>query len=185
MNEAERFRAIYTAHFRSVLGFALRRTCRPEDAADIVAETFLVAWRRLDEVPEVEMRPWLFGVARNMLANQNRGELRRNRLAGRLGETLAQRPELSQREPADRGDDLGRAWQRVTEPDREILTLSAWEGLNATDIGVVLSMPSATVRTRLRRARGRFRQALEEEGEALPHRRDEPAIIQTRGVHDE
>jgi RNA polymerase sigma-70 factor, ECF subfamily len=64
-----------------VLAYAVRRTPDPQDAADVVAETFLVAWRRLDAVPSGEQaRPWLYGVARHTLANRQRSELRRNRL---------------------------------------------------------------------------------------------------------
>ena len=68
-----------------MLAYVLRRVERAEDAGDVVAETFLVAWRRMDKVPAGdEARLWLYGVARRQLANQRRGELRRSRLADRL-----------------------------------------------------------------------------------------------------
>src|ERR1700754_806724 len=85
-----RFRQLFEAEARSVLGYALRRTEAREDAADVVAETFAVAWRRIADVPPgAQARPWLYGVARRVLANQRRGELRRRRLADRLRERLA------------------------------------------------------------------------------------------------
>jgi RNA polymerase sigma-70 factor, ECF subfamily len=78
LDERERaFRDLYAAHFDAVLGFALRRVDRPEDAGDVTADTFLVAWRRLAHAPQgPELRPWLYGVARRVLANHRRGERR-------------------------------------------------------------------------------------------------------------
>jgi RNA polymerase sigma-70 factor, ECF subfamily len=82
----ERFRAFYLGSYLPILGYALRRTSTPDDAADVVAETFLVLWRRLDDVPiEEETRPWLYGIARNVMANGQRAERRRERLTARLG----------------------------------------------------------------------------------------------------
>src|SRR5687767_10364110 len=84
------FRALYDSRFDAVLGYALRRTNRPEDAADVVSETFLVAWRRLDHVPAGDASlPWLYGTARRVLANQRRGDLRRRRLGERLRRELS------------------------------------------------------------------------------------------------
>ena len=84
--EAEaQFNRLYGEYGRDVLAYALARTSKPEDAADVVAETFLVAWRRAADVPSgPTARLWLFGVARRVLANQRRGEGRRTRLAERL-----------------------------------------------------------------------------------------------------
>ena len=70
-----RYGRLYRDQGRAVLAYALRRVGDPEDAADVVAETFLVAWRRIDAVPDHEL-PWLFGVARKVIANQRRGERR-------------------------------------------------------------------------------------------------------------
>jgi RNA polymerase sigma factor (sigma-70 family) len=90
------FQRLYEENWNAILSYALRRTQRSEDAADIVAETFLVAWRRFDDVPSGESgRAWLYGVARRTLANQRRGEHRRDRLAERL------RNELSTASPAE------------------------------------------------------------------------------------
>ena len=84
------FRRLYAEHFDVVLAFALRRVDRPEDAADVTADTFLVAWRRLAHVPPAhETRPWLYGVARRVLANHRRGDRRRSALGDRLKRDLA------------------------------------------------------------------------------------------------
>ncbi|WP_276320735.1 RNA polymerase sigma factor, partial [Phytoactinopolyspora endophytica] len=84
-----RFEDLFTAESRAVLGYALRRVQVADDAADIVAETFLVAWRRIDDVPQGrDGRLWLYGVARRVCANHVRGDRRRHRLAERLREDL-------------------------------------------------------------------------------------------------
>src|SRR5215469_13461565 len=86
----DRFQAMYQACHAAVLGYVVRRTASPEDAADVIAETFLTCWRRLEEVPPgLEARLWLFGVARRTLANHHRGERRRLALADRLRDDLA------------------------------------------------------------------------------------------------
>src|SRR6266511_3820793 len=98
-NRQERFRLIYQANSPPILGYVLRRTQSPDDAADVVAETFLTAWRRLDDLPRgLEARLWLYGVARRVLANHRRGERRRLRLTERLRDDIAQLLDAS--EPA-------------------------------------------------------------------------------------
>lgn len=80
----ERFRQLFEDHFPAILRFALRRCHDSGDAADVAAETFLTAWRKLDQLPVGEERPWLFGVAQRAVSNNRRGHLRRSRLADRL-----------------------------------------------------------------------------------------------------
>ena len=87
LEREERFRELFNSSYHHVLGYALRRAASRDDAADVVAETFLVAWRRLDDLPsEALTRPWLYGVARRVLANQRRSTGRRELLAARLRE---------------------------------------------------------------------------------------------------
>jgi len=148
-----RFTALFDATYQALLGYAVRRVADPEDAADVVAETYLVAWRRLDDVPEgADARPWLFGVARNVLANYYRAGRRRTVLAHRLRETL--RTDLPQLPAAPTA--VGLAMARLGEDDRELLRLVAWEGLAREEIAMVLRVPRATVRVRLHRARRRL-----------------------------
>ena len=85
---AARFEALYRACYQDLLGYALRRVERPESAADVVADTFLIAWRRIDEIPDEQARPWLFGVARNVMANHQRADRRRADLGARLRQEL-------------------------------------------------------------------------------------------------
>jgi RNA polymerase sigma-70 factor (ECF subfamily) len=163
-----RFEDLYRTHVRALLAYALRRVGRAEEAADVVADTMLVAWRRLPEVPPGdEARLWLFGVARRMLANERRGRDRRDRLGERL------RGELSGLVAADHaaavaGDlALHAALSRLDELDREVLMLTGWEGLRPGEIALVLDVAPATVRTRLHRARRRLHQELAEHEPAL------------------
>jgi RNA polymerase sigma-70 factor (ECF subfamily) len=159
------FEALVRAHMGSLLGYALRRVDSREDAADVVADTLLVAWRRLDEVPAGDgARPWLFGVARWVLANGRRGRRRRDRLGERL------RRELGRLTVPDHAASVGTALvvraalEQLDADDREILQLTSWEGLPPTEIALALGVPAATVRTRLHRARQRLRRKLTEAG---------------------
>jgi RNA polymerase sigma factor (sigma-70 family) len=157
----DRFRRLFADTERELLAYVLRRVDRGEDAADVVAETFLVAWRRMDRVPDGdEARLWLYGVARRQLANQRRGELRRSRLADRLrGELSAAL--VSARSPEDhRVAAIRAALARLEEEDREILRLTTWEGLTPSEIAAVMGVPGVTVRSRLHRARKRLRSEL-------------------------
>ncbi|HEY3068684.1 MAG TPA: sigma-70 family RNA polymerase sigma factor [Gaiellaceae bacterium] len=153
-----RFQTLYEENYERVLGYALRRVGR-DDAADVVAETFLVAWRRLDEVPAgEEARLWLYGTARRVLANQQRANRRRERLAGHLRSHLVH--ETAQG-PAD--TDLhaaAAAFARLRPDDRELLALVAWEELDAGEIARVCGCSRNAARIRLHRARRRFAREL-------------------------
>jgi RNA polymerase sigma-70 factor (ECF subfamily) len=159
-----RFEALYAANHAPILGFALRRTATPDDAADILAETFLTAWRRLDELPPGDdARLWLYGVARRVLANYYRGERRRSSLAGRLRAELASSyvPPESDGESAK----LAEALRRLPRHQRELLALNAWEGLDYGEIATVLGCSRNAVRIRLHRARVRLAAELAGAGE--------------------
>jgi RNA polymerase sigma-70 factor (ECF subfamily) len=160
------FRGLYAAHFDAVLGYALRRTDRPEDAADVAAETFVVAWRRLRHVPPGEStRPWLYGVARRVLANHRRGESRRAALGARLRGQLAPALRDASDEVVHRAD-VAAAMARLSARDEEVLQLHLWEGLESREIGEVLGLPATVVRPRLSRAKARLRAALDDSASA-------------------
>ena len=150
-----RFEEVYASCHGPVLGYVLRRTGNADDAADVIAETFLTAWRRLDEMPTGEAaRLWLYGVARRVLANARRGERRRSALARRLSAELAS----AYRAPEFTGElaEIAQAFRSLPEADRELLALSAWEGLDAGQIAVTLGCSRNAARIRLHRARRRF-----------------------------
>jgi RNA polymerase sigma-70 factor (ECF subfamily) len=157
------FEELYRAYADRVHAYALRRTS-PSAADDVVAEVFLVVWRRLHRVPE-EPLPWLLGVARRVLANRRRTDSRAAALHERLSEH--ERP----REPVTQGpevDDLvQRALAGIGERDRELLLLIAWEGLRVNEAAQVLGVRSGTLAVRLHRARQRLARALAEEQVAI------------------
>src|SRR5689334_21585997 len=114
------FEELFRRTYPAVRGYALRRTS-PESAQDAVAETFLVAWRRFDDVPE-DALPWLFGVARRVLANQRRASGRGEALVERLAGGA--RPE-SLEERVTESEVVRAALARLSERDREALMLVA------------------------------------------------------------
>lgn len=156
-----RFARLYAEHGRAVLAYAVRRSQNAQDAADVVADTFLIAWRRLDEVPSAEAaRLWLYGVARRVLANQRRSEQRRARLSDRLRLELPAALEGTSPPAMERGA-LGTALAGLRPEDQEILRLCGWEELTPAQIATVLGISQVAARSRLHRARRRLRLALQ------------------------
>jgi RNA polymerase sigma-70 factor, ECF subfamily len=151
-----RFEELYRACYTDLLGYVLRRSESPEAAADVVADTFLVAWRRLHDIPRDHARLWLFGVARRVLANHRRSVRRTADLAARLRQELAS----AHRDPSEAPDEVGQAFDALSEADREVLRLVAWEELSAAEVAVVLGCSANAARIRLHRARRRFADAL-------------------------
>ena len=160
-----RFDELYRSAGTSVLSYALNRCTSRDDALDITAETFLVAWRRRTEMPADpdEARAWLFGVARGCLANLARG----GRRAQRLGQRLAEELEVTTLpDPAriheSRADSrqVRQALDALSADDRELVTLTAWEGLTPAQAGTVLGLTPGAARSRLHRARLRLRSSL-------------------------
>jgi RNA polymerase sigma-70 factor (ECF subfamily) len=146
---AARLEAIFEAHHRRVLAYALRR-CRTEaDAEDVVADTFAVAWRRIDDVP-ADALPWLLGVARRAAANRHRSA---GRLAGLIARLRAQPRAFAVAAP---DSPAARALDRLPPADQELLRLLAWDGLTHAEAGVVLGITANAVAIRLHRARKRF-----------------------------
>ncbi|WP_230977407.1 RNA polymerase sigma factor [Georgenia yuyongxinii] len=123
----------------------------------MVAEVFLVAWRRLAELPAdpAGARPWLFATARNLLANAERGRRR----AGALAVRVASQPPPHGEDPAEvvHRVDLGRAFGRLSSRDQETLALVAWDGLTPTEAADVLGVSTSAFSVRLSRARQRLR----------------------------
>ncbi|AQZ64499.1 putative RNA polymerase ECF-subfamily sigma factor [[Actinomadura] parvosata subsp. kistnae] len=156
--ERRRFEELYTEHYGAVSAYVHRRTDHPDDTADVLAETFTTAWRRLGDVPPGDQaRLWLYGVARRVLANHRRGESRRTALAQRLRDELAawQAPP-AQAPPDEVPHGVREAFARLADADREVLTLVVWEELGTAEIATVLGCSRMAARQRLHRARKRF-----------------------------
>lgn len=151
------FEALYRACAPRVLAYAYRRT-GPEDAEEVVAETFLIAWRRAGDLP-ADPVPWLLRTARNVIANRHRADRRGGELRARLG---SQRP-AAVIDPAESaaGDSAVRAaMAALPEREREALALHVWDGLSNEQAAVVLGCSRTTFAVRLHRARTRLRKQL-------------------------
>ncbi len=150
---------LFAEHGRAVFAYARRRTTAA-DADEVVSETFVVAWRRLDDIP-AEPLPWLLGVARNCLANINRSEGRQAALHRRLAETASvQSPEVVSSTEREASPAVLDALGRLSAGEREVLTVLAWEGLSPDEAAVALGCSRTAVYLRLHRARRRFSAAL-------------------------
>jgi len=159
-----RFRALYDASYRPVLAYSLRRADNQATAEDVVAETFLIAWRRIDEVPTGdETLPWLLGVARRVLANARRGDTRRDRLLGRLRQHRVEvATEVEEQASAHETETaILAALDRIRPADAEVLKLAAWEGLTHAQIAIVLDCSVNAVAIRVHRARASLRAEVE------------------------
>ena len=160
-NEAERqFEALFRANYGAVRSYVRRRAV--EGAVDdAVAETFLVAWRRLDLAPGDPL-PWLLSIARKTLSTHRRSATRRDRLADRLRLQRHEIAEPGADEPLHgRSGEVGQALARLSPREREALTLVAWDGLTPREAAVVLGQSAATIRVRLHRAKAHLRRELD------------------------
>ena len=163
----ERFRALYAAAYVDVLRFAQRRV-HPSHAEDIIGDAFLVAWRRVDEVPGKpdDARAWLFGITRHCLLNSLRGQGRQDALAVWIAETAPAAVTDGPEDAAVQRLELAAAWARLNAGEQETLSLTVFEELTSTQAARVLGISAASYRLRLMRARRALRRHLD--SEALP-----------------
>ncbi len=160
----ESFRALYQAHQRAILAYAIRRTGQRADADEVVAETFLVAWRRPDDVPgEPDTLPWLYGVARGVLANFRRSGRRQSLVRERLAGLPIEAAEVDVHARDDSLRAVHGALQSLKRDDRELIRLIAWEGLSHRQVGQVLGCSENAVAVRLHRIRRRLSVELDHE----------------------
>ncbi|GAA4218102.1 RNA polymerase sigma-70 factor (ECF subfamily) [Streptosporangium album] len=159
-----RFEAVYRETYGQITAYVARRCGSPQDAADVVAETFTIAWRRMDDMPPGQQATlWLYGVARKVLAGHRRGEVRRQARSAELDAELA---DLYGDSPDSRVElgAIAQALGTLPDDDRELLSLVAWEGLDREEIATTLGLSRNAVRIRLYRARRRLSRALAEAG---------------------
>ena len=159
-DRCRRFDALFESYGPDIVSYCSWRAGSSPDAEDAVADVFLTAWRRLDELPKGDAaRVWLYATARRVIADQRRSRRRRVALHDRLEENVV---------PAVEGEDGGEeplvheALRALGPRDREVLLLAEWEGLRPAEIARVLGCLTVTARGRLHRARRRFRSAFEE-----------------------
>ncbi len=161
LDRERRFSDLYDDAYADVLRFVRRRS--PADAAeDIAHEAFLVAWRRLDDLPigRDDARAWLFGVARNCLLSDHRARQRYEQLGVRIA-LAAPASRTGSAEAASIGLDLVAAWQLLSVAQQEVLSLALWEELPAAAAGKALGITAAAYRIRLHRARMALRRNLD------------------------
>ncbi|MGW2748508.1 RNA polymerase sigma factor [Streptomyces sp. NPDC001450] len=168
MSNDEIFAAAYREHYWAVSRYVARRLQgRADEVEEVVAEVFTVAWRRRADLPVTPL-PWLYGVARNCLANAVRGYGRRRRLVDRLGndEAAHGRHIVDSPDAEAPGAWVHEALARLSPADQEILRLAAWEELGADEIAVALGCGRRAAVMRLHRARRRLRAEIDRMGPA-------------------
>lgn len=147
----------HRSHYNDLMRYFVRRGAA-QDADELTAEVFVIAWKKFPQELE-NPRPWLFGVARKVLSNARRNS-RRNSSFLSLDELehTTNEPAVSTHTGAIAFHvDLKRAWNSLTESEREVLALTAWEGLTAAEVATALGLRRSTVAMRLARARERLR----------------------------
>ena len=163
----DRFEQVYRSTRNEILAYLLRRTPQREDAADVLAEVYLTAWRRFDDLPQGDdARLWLYGTARRALANHRRRDRTGRGIADRLRDEL--RSSDAARTTLEATDAnvvaVHEALAALDADPRELLTLTAWEGLTPRDIAVMTGATPGTIRVRLHRARAQLKVELARRG---------------------
>jgi RNA polymerase sigma-70 factor (ECF subfamily) len=158
----ERLTALWREHHAAVLRYASRRTDAGA-AQDVVSDTFLVAWRRLPEVPDdpAQARPWLYAVARRVLANSDRSRRRIQRLSTQLSRAGWDTEGVP--DPAEGVTERARVRQalgHLAERDQEALRLVCWEDLDLAGAALAMGCSRTAMAVRLHRARRRMAAAL-------------------------
>lgn len=174
---------MFSACYPRVLGYALRRTADRAAAEDAVSEVFLVAWRRLEVVPE-DALPWLLGVARKVIANQRRAAGRRAP-DGPLIPLDAVEDVAPGTAVADLVADrqaFATAFRALSAADRDVLALVSWDGLSASESATVLGCKPATFHLRLHRARKRLLKELTSAGHSLGENEGSPGLLRAEAT---
>ncbi|MDJ0954780.1 MAG: sigma-70 family RNA polymerase sigma factor [Acidimicrobiia bacterium] len=167
-----RFSEVYALHVDSIRRYCYRRLARA-DVEDATAEVFLVVWRRVDQLPAGdEALLWIYGIARNVVRNQNRSRLRLDRLRGKLAQRGSPYGEDVAVQVIRRSEDqeVLDALAALRPRDQEVLRLAAWEGLKPAAIASVLGIEPHAASMRLQRARHRLAGLLDIRG-------DEPEVV--------
>jgi RNA polymerase sigma-70 factor, ECF subfamily len=172
-----RFEELFDAHYAELTRFATRRV-GADAAGDIVAGTFLIAWRRFDELPPDHARAWLYSTARQVIANELRGRARRERLTARAAASGA----THVADHASRVDEqigVRAVLAELSPTDQEVLRLIEWDGLEVAEAARVLGCTPTAFKVRLYRARRRFAQRLlATDGQhTSAARRNRPSIV--------
>ena len=177
-----RFRAIYLAHHDDIWRYAMRRL-PSHDAAGVVSDVFLVAWRRVDEAPQGdEVRLWLYAVARNCVANFQRGQRRYSRLLDRLTSSRPRGLTVYEAGADGSGDDreVCTALATLAEKDQEVLRLLFWEQLSQQEAAAVLGVSTNAVAIRAHRGRQHLKEKLRDQRKMVGEHGHEETMLEVR-----
>lgn len=168
MDRHERFTALFDAYGADVHRYLRRRVSRAADVDDLMSEVFIIAWRRFAEIPREAELPWLYRTSWNVLANHSRKVV-----ALPIGDASdVDRVAATGGDPADRVLDdaeLAAAWRELSDRDREVLRLAAWEGLTGDALGKALGVSTTAAASALSRARDRFEEFLADSARSASH----------------
>lgn len=155
-HDALRLSWLFECHYDAVFAYAGRRI-GPDRASDIAADVFAVAWRRIGDIPAEHEKPWLISTARNLIRQDKKQQFRRQEM-----ETRHQALERPLAEPADPASHIveqhrvAQALAKLSEADRELVTLVAWDGMSLAEAAQILDCKPGTARVRWMRARNRL-----------------------------
>jgi RNA polymerase sigma factor (sigma-70 family) len=173
LDEPEHFAVLFRRYAPEVQRYVLRRI-GADAADDVVAETFLTAFRQRDryDLERENARPWLYGIATNLIGRYRRSEIQQYRLLARTGrdpvtEPFTDRVDAAVSAEASRGQ-LAVALARLPAAHRDTLLLVVWGDLSYTEAAAALGVPTGTVRSRMNRARNRLRRSLNRAGLLAP-----------------
>jgi RNA polymerase sigma-70 factor (ECF subfamily) len=179
-NRQLRFEVVFRATQARVLAYALRRCANRESAEEVVSETYLIAWRRFGVVPKEDPLPWLLGTARRVLSNQRRQAARR--LPDGANPPIEGVDLLDPKAPAPEAlaerEAFVTAFAALSERDREVLALIAWDGLQVREAAAVMNCSSTAFSIRLHRARRRLLKELKRAGHSLGEAFGQPPLVE-------
>lgn len=166
----DRFEEVVAAVYEPIQRYLGRRV-PPDDVGELLDDTLLVLWRRIDDVPTDDPLPWSYGVAKHCLANRRRSHRRHLRLVGRVtAESRSHRP-LTPEATTDTEAALSRALDILNEFDREMVRLWAWEQLEPREIALVLDTTPNAISIRLARVRTKLREHIERQNDDISGQR--------------
>lgn len=163
--KALRLSQLFEHHYDAVFAYGARRI-GPDRASDLAAEVFAVAWRRIEHVPATHEKSWLISTARNLMRQDTKQQFRRQEmetLHHALEEPLAAQPDLAARIAEQQR--VEQALSQLSDADRELVTLVAWDGMSLAEAAQVLDCKPGTARVRWMRARARLARLLDVEEE--------------------
>jgi RNA polymerase sigma-70 factor (ECF subfamily) len=171
------FEDLYRNHFEAIYAYVLRRVSRA-DTADLVADVFATAWRRIDDVPPgLDSKMWLYGVARRIVRQHYRSKGRADRLKSKLLHNAPPVTPGDQYESSDLDTQVRRLIESLKDDDRELVTLIVWDGLTHAEVAMILECTANAVAIRWHRALKRLRRHIEAVT-ADPANHSNPPLVQ-------